>query len=104
MLSGKTHDRITLARPIAPKQRAAIVEIETVDGERLSHCAATRKGDPDAPLSDAELRAKARELISPVLGANATAGLIDRLWRLDELPDVREILPARSTPLREAAR
>ena len=82
-----------------PKQRAAIVEIETVDGARLSHYAPTRKGDPDAPLSDAELRAKARELIAPVLGASATAELIDTLWRLDELTSVSTLLPARSALL-----
>ncbi len=86
-----------------PKQRAAIVEIETIDGDRLSHFAPTRKGDPDAPLSDDELRAKARELIVPVLGASAAAELIERLWRLDELADVSRILPARS-PLLGAAR
>jgi 2-methylcitrate dehydratase PrpD len=82
-----------------PKQRAAIVEIETVGGERLSHYAPTRKGDPDAPLSDAELMAKARELITPVLGASATAELVERLWRLDELADLTAILPVRSTLL-----
>jgi 2-methylcitrate dehydratase PrpD len=82
-----------------PKQRAAIVEIETVDGERLSHYAPTRKGDPDSPLSDDELRSKARELIAPVLGASATAELIDKLWHLDTLADVSRILPARSAML-----
>src|SRR5262249_23769380 len=65
-----------------PRQRAAVVEVETVDGDRFSHYAPTRKGDPDAPLSDDELKAKARELISPVLGPGATAELIERLWRL----------------------
>ncbi|HKX09533.1 MAG TPA: MmgE/PrpD family protein, partial [Stellaceae bacterium] len=82
-----------------PKQRAAIVEIETVDGQRLSHFAPTRKGDPDAPLSDDELRAKARELIAPVLGTAATTELVERLWRLDELADVSRILPTRSALL-----
>ena len=82
-----------------PKQRAAIVEIETVDGERLSHYAPTRKGDPDAPLSDDELRDKARELIAPVLGVSATAELVEKLWRLDDLADVSRILPGRSALL-----
>jgi len=82
-----------------PKQRAAIVEIETVEGERFSHFAPTRKGDPDAPLSDVELEAKARELIAPVLGASATAELVENLWRLDELADVTRILPERTALL-----
>jgi hypothetical protein len=50
-------------------------------------------------LSDAELKAKARELIAPVLGAGAMAELMERLWRLDELADVSQILPARSALL-----
>ena len=82
-----------------PKQRAAIVEIETVDGERLSHFAPTRKGDPDAPLSDDELQEKARELIAPVLRVSATAALVERLWRLDEVADLSGLLPARSALL-----
>ena len=86
-----------------PKQRAAIVEIETVDGERLSHYAPTRKGDPDSPLSDAELRAKASELIAPVLGPNATTALIDKLWRISEIVDLSQILPVRTAPLLGAA-
>jgi hypothetical protein len=79
------------------------VEIETVDGERLSHYAPTRKGDPDAPLSDAELRTKARELIAPVLGSSAATELIEKLWRLDELADLSQLLPARPAPLLGAA-
>ena len=86
-----------------PKRRAAIVEIETVDGERLLHYAPTRKGDPDSPLSDAELRAKASELIAPVLGPNATTALIDKLWRISEIVDLFQILPVRTAPLLGAA-
>jgi 2-methylcitrate dehydratase PrpD len=86
-----------------PKRRAAIVEIETVDGERLLHYAPTRKGDPDSPLSDAELRAKASELIAPVLGPNATTALIDKLWRISEIVDLSQILPVRTAPLLGAA-
>jgi len=77
-----------------PRQRAAIVEIETTDGRRHSHYAPTRKGDPDAPLSDAELEAKARELMAPVLGSSMTAELIEKLWRLDMIADLNQFLPA----------
>jgi hypothetical protein len=34
----------------------------------FTHGQHTRKGDPDLPLSDAELNAKFTELTSPVLG------------------------------------
>ncbi|HTS93806.1 MAG TPA: MmgE/PrpD family protein [Stellaceae bacterium] len=76
-----------------PKQRGAIVEIETTDGRRFEHFAPTRKGDPDAPLSDAELQDKARELIAPVLGAVPTARFLETLWTLDRVRDISTLMP-----------
>jgi 2-methylcitrate dehydratase PrpD len=66
-----------------PNRRAALVEIETTDGERLRHLQPTRKGDPEAPLSDAELDAKFFELATPVIGAGAAAALRDEIATLD---------------------
>ena len=43
-----------------------------------------RKGDPDLPLSDAELEAKFFELTGDVLGT-AARPLLDALWRIDGL-------------------
>jgi len=77
-----------------PRQRAAVVEIETMDGRRLEHYAPTRKGDPDAPLSDAELNDKARELIVPVLGASVTASLLEALWHVEARASVADLVPA----------
>jgi 2-methylcitrate dehydratase PrpD len=69
-----------------PNRRAAVVEIETVDGERLRHLQPTRKGDPEAPLSDAELEAKFLELATPVVGARRAAALRDEIAQLDRAP------------------
>jgi len=80
-----------------PRQRAAIVEIETTDGERHTHYAPTRKGDPDAPLSDAELNDKARELMAPVLGAAATEDFLASLWRIERAGDLATLVPALSS-------
>ncbi|WP_420403986.1 MmgE/PrpD family protein [Nisaea sp.] len=68
-----------------PKKRSARVAIETVDGRHFSHHAPTRKGDPDAPLSDAELDAKFTELTADVLGGGSDA-LRDAIWRIDTMP------------------
>ena len=51
-----------------PRRRSAKVTVETRDGQRFSHYAQTRKGDPDLPLSDAELDEKFFELTGDVLG------------------------------------
>lgn len=66
-----------------PKQRAARVEIVARDGRRESFLQATRVGDPDAPLSDAQLDGKFLELAGPVLGEPGARALLARLWRLE---------------------
>lgn len=70
-----------------PKRRSAKVEIETTDGRRFARHALTRKGDPDNPLSDAELEDKFIELTAGVLGDTAV-GLMRALWAVDGLADL----------------
>ena len=66
-----------------PAQRAARIAIEARDGRRGEHFQPTRKGDPEAPLSDAELEHKYLELASPVLSEARARALLVRLWRLE---------------------
>ncbi|HET7200389.1 MAG TPA: MmgE/PrpD family protein [Burkholderiales bacterium] len=66
-----------------PARRAARVAIEARDGRSGEHLQPTRKGDPDAPLSDAELESKYLELASPVLGRERARTLLARLWNLE---------------------
>ncbi|HET7198612.1 MAG TPA: MmgE/PrpD family protein [Burkholderiales bacterium] len=62
-----------------PRQRAARVAIEA-RGRREEWLQPTRKGDPDAPLSDAELEDKFLELASPVVGKAEAGSLLKKLW------------------------
>jgi 2-methylcitrate dehydratase PrpD len=62
-----------------PRQRAARVAIEA-RGRREEWLQPTRKGDPDAPLSDAELEDKFLELASPVVGKGEAGSLLKKLW------------------------
>ena len=75
-----------------PRQRAARVAIELTDGRHAEHLQPTRKGDPEMPLSDAELNDKFDELAGPVLGAERTHVLRDRLWALDQRPSTRDLV------------
>jgi 2-methylcitrate dehydratase PrpD len=68
-----------------PLQRAARVSIVAKDGRRLEHFAPCRKGDPEAPLSDAEINAKFDELATPVIGVDRAAHLRAQLWTLQDL-------------------
>jgi len=65
-----------------PAQRAARVAIRA-RGRREEHLQPTRIGDPDAPLSDAQLEDKYRELAVPVIGADRAKEELARLWALD---------------------
>lgn len=64
-----------------PGQRSARVRITLADGRVLERFQPTRKGDPDAPLSDAELSAKFIEL-----AGEDQAALLETLWRGTTLP------------------
>jgi 2-methylcitrate dehydratase PrpD len=63
-----------------PRQRAARVAIEA-RGRREEWLQPTRKGDPDAPLSDGELEEKFLELAAPVIGGEEAKLLLSRLWK-----------------------
>jgi 2-methylcitrate dehydratase PrpD len=67
-----------------PKQRAARVAVTLADGRTVGTFAPYRRGDPEAPLTDAELDAKFTELATPVIGQSAARSLLDQLWRIDE--------------------
>jgi 2-methylcitrate dehydratase PrpD len=75
-----------------PKARSARVAIVTADGRRLERFAPTRKGDPDSPLTDADLADKFRELAQPVLGTAGSDALLGRLQALDGGARVSELL------------
>ena len=85
-LMGRVEMRVDAACEAAfPVHRSATVEIEMRDGRRLRHHQPTRKGDPDAPLTDGELAAKFLELAAPPLGAAKADRLLEVLNRAESL-------------------
>jgi hypothetical protein len=64
------------------------VTLATRDGRSETFLQPTRKGDPDAPLSDAELEDKFHGLAGAVLGAERAQELLARLWALEHAPDL----------------
>jgi 2-methylcitrate dehydratase PrpD len=67
-----------------PGRRSAVMEIETKDGRSFRHHQPTRKGDPEAPLSDDELADKFFELVTPVAGQPVAERLLQTLRTLDD--------------------
>lgn len=70
--------------------RAARVKIITEDGKTFEHFSPFRKGDPEAPLTDAELNDKFDELVAPVIGREPALRLRQKLWKLETI-DLSEL-------------
>jgi 2-methylcitrate dehydratase PrpD len=70
----------------------APLELVTTDGRRLTRQVPFAKGAPENPLSDAELDIKVRSLVVPVLGEARCRALVERVARLEELGDMRELM------------
>ena len=77
-----------------PTRRAARLKVTLRDGRVLDRFQPTRKGDPDMPLSDADLSQKFLELAAPAVGEAAARDLLEALWRGTALPGPMRILGA----------
>ena len=75
-----------------PAEWPSRIEITTKTGNR--HVAATQyfKGHVKNPMSDAEVEDKFRQLTAGLLDASQTEAILAKLWSLDELKDIGEVL------------
>jgi 2-methylcitrate dehydratase PrpD len=74
-------------------RRVAIVEIILADGIRLREENDTVRGTPENPMTKDEIVEKARDLIVPVLGADKCAKLVEAIYSLEHVRDIRELRP-----------
>jgi 2-methylcitrate dehydratase PrpD len=74
-------------------RRVAVVEVMLNDGTRLSEQNDTVRGTPENPMTRDEIVEKARDLVTPVLGVQACAKLIESVFALDEIKNIRELRP-----------
>jgi hypothetical protein len=49
-------------------------------------------------MSDQEIEQKCTDLMRPVLGEERTKNLIDQVWNLEKLKNMRDLRPLLSTP------
>ena len=73
--------------------RVAIVEVMLTDGTRLVERVDAVRGTPRNPMSRAEVVEKCRDLIAPILGAETSARLIDAVFAIESVADVRSLRP-----------
>ena len=80
---------LTVARPA----RQAIVVVETTDGRVLEKRTFAVLGTPDNPMSEAEVEAKAADLMTPVIGAARSRELIETLRDPAAIADMATLRP-----------
>lgn len=73
--------------------RVAIVNITLADGTHLTQRVDNVRGTPENPMTRDEIVEKATDLITPVLGAGKCSSLIEKVFRLETVTDVRELRP-----------
>ncbi len=70
-----------------PRKRMARLHLRLKDGRSLSHFQPSRRGDPDNPVSLADLQAKYEELVAPVLSGPELERLRKAIFDGTDLPD-----------------
>lgn len=73
------------------KTTQAIVEIATRDGRRLRHHTKAVLGTAANPMSREQVAAKSRDLLVPLMGARRAESLIDSVWDIEKIGDVRKL-------------
>ena len=73
--------------------RVTVVDIDLADGTRLSERVSAVRGTPRNPMSRAEVMEKARDLIAPILGREKSGGLIDTVYAIEAVSDMRSLRP-----------
>ena len=73
--------------------RVAIVELTLADGMHLHERVDNVRGTPENPMTRDEVLAKARDLICPVLGVAKCSSLLQKIFDLESVSDIRMLRP-----------
>ena len=74
-------------------RREAVVEITLSDGKMLSERVGAVRGTAENPMTRQDIIDKARDLITPVLGAATCQKLIDKVFAIESVKNVVELRP-----------
>ena len=76
----------------APEAMLCELDIVTRGGERYSAEVPYHRGHYKNPMTDAEMEAKFRSLAQDLLSPGQTDALLDKLWNLEQVDDIGEVL------------
>src|SRR5215469_16378975 len=77
----------------AEPERQATVEITLNDGTVLSEHVKAVRGTVENPMTREEVAQKARDLVEPVLGKTNCTALIDKIFGIENVKDIRDLRP-----------
>lgn len=77
----------------ARTRRQGIVEITTRDGAKFREHVVSVHGFAESPMTTEEVENKCRKLLTPVLGEDRSQKLIDKIWNLEKVSNMRELRP-----------
>lgn len=80
---------LTAAEPA----RQAIVEIDLADGKTVRHHAKAVRGTPDNPMTAREIEDKARDLATPIIGADRAGKLVETVRQIETMRSIHELRP-----------
>ena len=80
-----------------PKQFPAWAEVDMTDGRTLRSDLEYPKGDPENPVTWAEMKEKFLQLSAPVISAERQQEIITAVENLDQMSDVRQFAALLST-------
>jgi 2-methylcitrate dehydratase PrpD len=73
--------------------RVTVVEIELSDGSLLTERITAVRGTPRNPMTRAEVINKSRDLTAPVLGRDKSDKLIETVFGIESMADIRSLRP-----------
>jgi len=79
---------------IYPGAVANIVHVDLANGKRLTKRVDYPLGHAKNPLKDSEVEGKFFALVVPALGETRSRGIVDLVWKLDEVKTVDELMQA----------
>src|SRR5438128_9944313 len=71
--------------------RVAAVELTLTDGAHLTERISAVRGTPRNPMSRTEVMEKARDLTAPILGRDKSKGLLDAVYAIETVTDIRNL-------------
>jgi 2-methylcitrate dehydratase PrpD len=73
--------------------RVAVLDVTLTDGTHLSRRVDNVRGTPENPMTRDEILAKARDLITPVLGVANCSNLLTKIFDIENVADIGELRP-----------